>query len=811
MATWLKNTILFANIPVGVTALPHRLVSPSGVPLIPDLVAANTVSPAGALFSVTADATNVIVTNGSGGDITVTIYVESWHTIERTFGSDNTLALVPQPFVIGNNGSGGGGGPGPAVVAPPPTDIASVLGVSLLYARQDHTHETGLAVAVNGGAPSPNRAHTLNLTGTAITGLVSAAGVATYTIDAGAFVGAGVPTQIQNVAASAGVSVLAARADHVHNVSFANVLATGTANAAGVATSLALSDHVHQTNVLVVDEVTPQGGAHTFTFVGAGVTAAVAANVATITIPGAGGAVDLQTAYNNGAAGIQAIQESVANLGISIRDIPAGTNNPIFAVTDSGGGTADPYLHVRAYNATTNATTSLLATGSALFQNPTAGAAGTTPNPILRVNANDYAGPLTAFPGIVQFDFSCNLTYPAGFTTSAAFFTIATPTLLGTGASTMGYASVLEIAGGPANGAAMTVTNRWAITTNGGLSGSGGVAGATTWTAHNGGISSLGQLIVSSTTQPNNNFNEDQIIVFGDAYQASIAARVLSTGLTADLARFITRTVGNDAAVKQLEMISGGNGQATSSFDSVVTPAGYADSATVRLISSVAQLLVGVQGAGQVVIGSDDAEVLRIGSAADTGFAVLTSRGTEQCFFQFQTDDNTTQMLNGGSTTAGSLFGIARSTSFVLQPSTATNVLLGAGTGSTFAAGVGTTLSYILESTGAHLQMRTRLQGAMGADVASATNMTLGNDGNHFNITGTTQVDTIVVTNWQAGSVITLRATNAAGFSFGNNAGGAGSISVPAGAVFAMPQFAVATLVYDGTNWRMTSVSLNNS
>lgn len=115
MATWLKNTLAFgAFAPGQVKVLPHNLVSPYGVSLTPDLVAAEDAQPIGTgiTFSVLADATTVTVTNGAVAINSLNIYVESWHTIERTFGDVNDLALPIQPFyILGQNGSGGGGGP----------------------------------------------------------------------------------------------------------------------------------------------------------------------------------------------------------------------------------------------------------------------------------------------------------------------------------------------------------------------------------------------------------------------------------------------------------------------------------------------------------------------------------------------------------------------------------------------------------------------------------------------------------------------------------------------------------------------------
>ena len=49
-----------------------------------------------------------------------------------------------------------------------------------------------------------------------------------------------------------------------------------------------------------------------------------------------------------------------------------------------------------------------------------------------------------------------------------------------------------------------------------------------------------------------------------------------------------------------------------------------------------------------------------------------------------------------------------------------------------------------------------RVLNTQGADVASGTSLTLGSDGNSFEITGTTQIDQILSTGWQEGAVVTL-------------------------------------------------------
>lgn len=58
----------------------------------------------------------------------------------------------------------------------------------------------------------------------------------------------------------------------------------------------------------------------------------------------------------------------------------------------------------------------------------------------------------------------------------------------------------------------------------------------------------------------------------------------------------------------------------------------------------------------------------------------------------------------------------------------------------------------------ASLTSNGRIQGRQSdSTVASATTITLGADGNAFEITGTTTINKIAVTGWQAGSIITLR------------------------------------------------------
>lgn len=61
---------------------------------------------------------------------------------------------------------------------------------------------------------------------------------------------------------------------------------------------------------------------------------------------------------------------------------------------------------------------------------------------------------------------------------------------------------------------------------------------------------------------------------------------------------------------------------------------------------------------------------------------------------------------------------------------------------------------------GGSLLMNGRILGKQGADVASANNLSLGTDGNTFEITGTTQINLLSNVGWQNGSRVTLMFTS---------------------------------------------------
>ena len=99
-----------------------------------------------------------------------------------------------------------------------------------------------------------------------------------------------------------------------------------------------------------------------------------------------------------------------------------------------------------------------------------------------------------------------------------------------------------------------------------------------------------------------------------------------------------------------------------------------------------------------------------------------------------------------------------------------------------------------------------RYQGKKGSDVASSSQITLG-DGNYFDITGTTNIDYITTTDWQAGSVVTLQFDGALTVMHNTAplSGVTGPFMLSGAANFAATADDTLTVVYDGSKWREIS------
>ena len=94
-----------------------------------------------------------------------------------------------------------------------------------------------------------------------------------------------------------------------------------------------------------------------------------------------------------------------------------------------------------------------------------------------------------------------------------------------------------------------------------------------------------------------------------------------------------------------------------------------------------------------------------------------------------------------------------------------------------------------------------RFETNRGASVAAATTITLGTGGNTFPISaGTGTINSIVATNWQAGSRIVLEC--ASGITITNNVAGTGAtVLTSTGASIVTTFTRMIPLTYNGTNW----------
>jgi hypothetical protein len=96
-----------------------------------------------------------------------------------------------------------------------------------------------------------------------------------------------------------------------------------------------------------------------------------------------------------------------------------------------------------------------------------------------------------------------------------------------------------------------------------------------------------------------------------------------------------------------------------------------------------------------------------------------------------------------------------------------------------------------------------RLNKSKGADVGSANDMTLGDAGNLFQITGTTQINRITTTGWLSGAEITLKFSSSVTVAHQGAAtsGALARLNLAGAANFSATANDVLKLVYDGTDW----------
>ena len=121
----------------------------------------------------------------------------------------------------------------------------------------------------------------------------------------------------------------------------------------------------------------------------------------------------------------------------------------------------------------------------------------------------------------------------------------------------------------------------------------------------------------------------------------------------------------------------------------------------------------------------------------------------------------------------------------------------------------GTTVDKLYIGGNSTQVISTRFEYAMGATVASANNLTLGNDGNFFVISGTTQINAITTADWQAGSTFQFYFQSASLVVKNNTAGGGGTavIFLAGGVDYTSSVGDILSFLYDGTAFRETSRS----
>jgi hypothetical protein len=109
MATRLVQILTFTDVADGATVAQAHDININGTATTPDYLAGDVAG-----FGITADATNVSVTNNSGAQATIRVWVKREHSVERALGS-TSATLSPVPFAA-STGSAGSGGGDPAVI-----------------------------------------------------------------------------------------------------------------------------------------------------------------------------------------------------------------------------------------------------------------------------------------------------------------------------------------------------------------------------------------------------------------------------------------------------------------------------------------------------------------------------------------------------------------------------------------------------------------------------------------------------------------------------------------------------------------------
>lgn len=159
---------------------------------------------------------------------------------------------------------------------------------------------------------------------------------------------------------------------------------------------------------------------------------------------------------------------------------------------------------------------------------------------------------------------------------------------------------------------------------------------------------------------------------------------------------------------------------------------------------------VTISAAGGSGVGVFDFNTI-INGGGTTVRSINTSTGTA-AYSAFGLENSANSAVLFKLSTLYTTNGLFTANALVIQ--NAGNIAFNASTGNSILLGVNNTEYARVNSTA--LTLGIRMLQKQGADVASATNLTLGSDGNAFEITGTTTIDLILITGWQNGSVVRL-------------------------------------------------------
>lgn len=102
MSNRIFNILTFTNIAGGASSSQNHLLSVNDVAKIPDFIWGNNEQ-----FSISGNSTQITVTNNGAAAATINVFACWLHSVLREFGSDATLNLTPDPYILIGGGQGG--------------------------------------------------------------------------------------------------------------------------------------------------------------------------------------------------------------------------------------------------------------------------------------------------------------------------------------------------------------------------------------------------------------------------------------------------------------------------------------------------------------------------------------------------------------------------------------------------------------------------------------------------------------------------------------------------------------------------------